>query len=130
MRGPRPGSRPIAPSSKAAPVQRTEDEILDQIRGAVSAAIFTALSADRCLAKWIAGVLRFVARQDNLAVPEAAFFCVWAKPPHHRFRDHHAGRAEGPNAKRHAAVPAQARAGTAANFGRVVLMRPQASGSA
>jgi DHA2 family multidrug resistance protein-like MFS transporter len=40
---------------------------------AISAAIFTALSADRSAASWVAGALTFAGRQDNLAVREAAF---------------------------------------------------------
>jgi MFS transporter, DHA2 family, multidrug resistance protein len=42
---------------------------------AISAAIFTALSADQGgLGNWLEGVVAFVGRQDNLAVREAAFF--------------------------------------------------------
>jgi DHA2 family multidrug resistance protein-like MFS transporter len=40
---------------------------------AISAAIFTALSADTAPASWVAGALTFAGRQDNLAVREAAF---------------------------------------------------------
>ena len=39
---------------------------------AISAAIFTALSANKAPVNWIAGVITFVGRQDNLAVREAA----------------------------------------------------------
>lgn len=45
---------------------------------AISAAIFAALSADKTSVNWIAGVLTFVGRQDNLAVREAAFFAFGA----------------------------------------------------
>jgi DHA2 family multidrug resistance protein-like MFS transporter len=40
---------------------------------AISAAIFTALSADTAPASWVAGALTFAGRQNNLAVREAAF---------------------------------------------------------
>jgi MFS transporter, DHA2 family, multidrug resistance protein len=40
---------------------------------AISAAIFTALSADSAPLNWIAGAITFVGRQDNLAMREAAF---------------------------------------------------------
>ncbi|HEX5970992.1 MAG TPA: MFS transporter [Gemmatimonadaceae bacterium] len=39
---------------------------------AISAAIVTALSGDRAPANWVAGVVTFVGRQDNLAIREAA----------------------------------------------------------
>lgn len=39
---------------------------------AISAAIFTALSADNAPVNWIAGAITFVGRQDNLAMREAA----------------------------------------------------------
>jgi DHA2 family multidrug resistance protein-like MFS transporter len=39
---------------------------------AISAAIFTALSADDGAAAWLPGVITFAGRQDNLAVREAA----------------------------------------------------------
>jgi DHA2 family multidrug resistance protein-like MFS transporter len=45
---------------------------------AISAAIFTALSADNTPVNWIAGVITFVGRQDNVAVREAAFFAFLA----------------------------------------------------
>lgn len=45
---------------------------------AISAAIFTALSGDNAPVSWIAGVLTFVGRQDNVAVREAAFFAFGA----------------------------------------------------
>jgi DHA2 family multidrug resistance protein-like MFS transporter len=45
---------------------------------AISAAIFTALSADKSPANWIAGVITFVGRQNNLATREAAFFAFGA----------------------------------------------------
>jgi DHA2 family multidrug resistance protein-like MFS transporter len=45
---------------------------------AISAAIFTALSADNAPVNWIAGVITFVGRQDNVAVREAAFFAFAA----------------------------------------------------
>ena len=41
---------------------------------AISAAIFTALSAETGPVNWIEGVIPFVGRQDNLAVREAALF--------------------------------------------------------
>ena len=40
---------------------------------AISAAIFTALSADSAPVNWIAGAVTFVGRQDNVAIREAAF---------------------------------------------------------
>ena len=39
---------------------------------AISAAIFTGLSADSAPANWIAGALTFVGRQDNVAIRQAA----------------------------------------------------------
>jgi MFS transporter, DHA2 family, multidrug resistance protein len=45
---------------------------------AISAAIFTALSADQSGVSWLAGVITFAGRQDNLAVREAAFFAFGA----------------------------------------------------
>ena len=45
---------------------------------AISAAIFTALSADSAPVNWIAGAITFVGRQDNVAVREAAFFALGA----------------------------------------------------
>jgi DHA2 family multidrug resistance protein-like MFS transporter len=39
---------------------------------AISAAIFTALSADNSAVNWIAGMVAFAGRQDNLAIREAA----------------------------------------------------------
>src|SRR5690242_11181400 len=45
---------------------------------AISAAIFTALSADNAPVNWIAGVVTFVGRQDNVAVREGAFFAFGA----------------------------------------------------
>ena len=45
---------------------------------AISAAIFTALSADEGGLDWLPGVLTFAGRQDNLAVREAAIFAFGA----------------------------------------------------
>ncbi|HEX2987377.1 MAG TPA: MFS transporter [Chloroflexota bacterium] len=45
---------------------------------AISATIFTALSADNAPVNWISGVITFVGRQDNLALREAAFFALCA----------------------------------------------------
>ena len=45
---------------------------------AISAAIFTALSANQGDVSWIAGVVSFVGRQDNVAVREAALFAFGA----------------------------------------------------
>jgi MFS transporter, DHA2 family, multidrug resistance protein len=45
---------------------------------AISAAIFTALSADNGAVDWIAGLVTFVGRQDNLAVRQAALFAFGA----------------------------------------------------
>ena len=43
---------------------------------AISAAIFTALSADNSNVRWLEGVISFVGRQDNLAVREAAIVAL------------------------------------------------------
>jgi DHA2 family multidrug resistance protein-like MFS transporter len=43
---------------------------------AISAAIFTALSADTASARWLDGVITFAGRQDNLAVREAALVAL------------------------------------------------------
>ena len=43
---------------------------------AISAAIFTALSANPESVSWVAGVITFVGRQDNLAVREAAMIAL------------------------------------------------------
>ena len=45
---------------------------------AISAAIFTALSADESGLNWLPGVLTFVGRQDNVALREAAVFAFAA----------------------------------------------------
>jgi DHA2 family multidrug resistance protein-like MFS transporter len=45
---------------------------------AISAAIFTALSADNAPVNWIAGAITFVGRHDNIPVREAAFFALGA----------------------------------------------------
>lgn len=45
---------------------------------AISAAIFTALSADRAAANWVAGAFTFVGRQDNVALREAALVAFGA----------------------------------------------------
>jgi len=45
---------------------------------AISAAIFSALSADNAAVNWIAGALTFVGKQDNLAMREAALFAFGA----------------------------------------------------
>jgi MFS transporter, DHA2 family, multidrug resistance protein len=45
---------------------------------AISAAIFTALSADNSTVDWIAGLITFVGRQDNLAIRQAALFAFGA----------------------------------------------------
>jgi DHA2 family multidrug resistance protein-like MFS transporter len=45
---------------------------------AISAAIFTALSADTGTVDWIAGAITFVGRQDNVAVRQAALFAFGA----------------------------------------------------
>jgi len=45
---------------------------------AISAAIFTALSADSTPVNWIAGALTFVGRQDNIRIREAALFAFGA----------------------------------------------------
>lgn len=43
---------------------------------AISAAVFTAISADNSAVAWIEGVISYVGRQDNLAVRQAAFFAL------------------------------------------------------
>ena len=43
---------------------------------AISAAIFTALSANPESVSWLTGVITFVGRQDNLAVREAAIIAL------------------------------------------------------
>ncbi len=45
---------------------------------AISAAIFTALSADQGGVNWLPGVITFAGRQDNVVVREAAFFAFGA----------------------------------------------------
>jgi DHA2 family multidrug resistance protein-like MFS transporter len=45
---------------------------------AISAAIFTALSADKAPVNWVAGVITFVGRQSNIATREAALFAFGA----------------------------------------------------
>jgi DHA2 family multidrug resistance protein-like MFS transporter len=45
---------------------------------AISAAIFTALSANQGGTNWLAGVITFAGRQDNVASREAAFFAFGA----------------------------------------------------
>ena len=43
---------------------------------AISAAIFTALSADTGTTRWFDGVISFAGRQDNVAVRQAAFVAL------------------------------------------------------
>jgi DHA2 family multidrug resistance protein-like MFS transporter len=43
---------------------------------AISAAIFTALSADTGSVNWLEGVITFQGRQDNLALREAAIIAL------------------------------------------------------
>jgi DHA2 family multidrug resistance protein-like MFS transporter len=43
---------------------------------AISAAIFTALSANDESIQWLAGVITFSGRQDNLAIREAALIAL------------------------------------------------------
>jgi DHA2 family multidrug resistance protein-like MFS transporter len=43
---------------------------------AISAAVFTALSADPASVHWIEGVITYAGRQDNLALREAAMFAL------------------------------------------------------
>jgi len=45
---------------------------------AISAAVFTAVSADNSAVNWVAGMLTFVGRRDNLALREAALFAFGA----------------------------------------------------
>lgn len=45
---------------------------------AISATIFTALSAGTATANWIAGLITFVGRQNNVGLREAAFFAFGA----------------------------------------------------
>ena len=46
---------------------------------AISAAIFTALSADARIVNWLEGVITFQGRQDNLALREAAIIALMVK---------------------------------------------------
>ena len=43
---------------------------------AISAAVFTALSADRESTRWLDGVITFAGRQDNLAIRQAALIAL------------------------------------------------------
>lgn len=43
---------------------------------AISAAIFTALSADTESGRWLDGVITFAGRQDNVAVRQAALIAL------------------------------------------------------
>ena len=43
---------------------------------AISAAIFTALSAERESTRWLEGVITFAGRQDNIAVRQAAMIAL------------------------------------------------------
>jgi len=45
---------------------------------AISASLFTALSADSGSVDWIAGAITFVGRQDNVAIREAALVALAA----------------------------------------------------
>ena len=45
---------------------------------AISAAIFTALSSDNSPVNWVAGLITFTGRQDNLTLREAALFAFCA----------------------------------------------------
>ena len=43
---------------------------------AISAAIFTALSADAESARWLEGVITFAGRQDNVVIRQAALIAL------------------------------------------------------
>ena len=43
---------------------------------AISAAVFTAISADAASIQWIEGVISYIGRQDNIAVRQAAFVAL------------------------------------------------------
>jgi len=43
---------------------------------AISAAIFTALSADTSSSRWLDGVITFAGHQDNVAIRQAAFIAL------------------------------------------------------
>ena len=65
---------------------------------AISAAIFTALSADSGSTHWLEGVITFAGRQDNVADPPGGADRVGVQSAHGRggHRVDHAHRAQGP----------------------------------
>ena len=64
---------------------------------AISAAIFTALSADQGGVNWLPGVLTFAGRQDNRRRPRSGDLRLRRQPPDDRRGDHldHAAGAQG-----------------------------------
>ena len=70
-------SLPAAQAGSGAGISKMASSSLGAAFGvAISAAIFTALSANPESVSWLAGVITFVGRQDNLAVREAAIIAL------------------------------------------------------
>ena len=69
-------SLPAAQAGSGAGIYKMASSLGAAFGVAISAAIFTALSANPESVSWVAGVITFVGRQDNLAVREAAVIAL------------------------------------------------------
>ena len=69
-------SLPAAQAGSGAGIYKMASSLGAAFGVAISAAIFTALSANPESVSWLAGVITFVGRQDNLAVREAAIIAL------------------------------------------------------
>jgi DHA2 family multidrug resistance protein-like MFS transporter len=69
-------SLPAAQAGSGAGIYKMASSLGAAFGVAISAAIFTALSANPESVDWLAGVITFAGRQDNLAVREAAIIAL------------------------------------------------------
>ncbi len=67
---------PAAQSGSGSGIYKMASSLGAAFGVAISAAIFTALAGDNESVRWLAGVITFTGRQDNLAVREAAFVAL------------------------------------------------------
>ncbi len=67
---------PDAQSGSGAGIYKMASSLGASFGVAVSATVFSALSASNESVQWIEGVISYIGRQDNLAVREAAFFAL------------------------------------------------------
>lgn len=67
---------PDAQSGSGAGIYKMASSLGASFGVAVSATVFSALSASNESVQWIESVISYIGRQDNLAVREAAFFAL------------------------------------------------------